>query len=304
MPLELQAKLLRVLQSGEVTPVGGKRAEQVDVRIVAATHRDLDAARARRPLPRGPLYRLNVVPIAAAAAARAARGHPAARRALPRALRARSSARGPRWLAEAALEQLCALRLAGQRARAGERDRARAGARDRRRAHARRLRVPRGARAARRRRRGGCARGAGAQRGRVAAARRRSRATSTARIVERVERPLLEVVLEHTGGNQLRAAAILGINRNTLRKKITELGIDAAGAALTARVAERAARPLRARRRRPALAARSRRAGARGARRRRRRRAAARQARDRRAGARAGRAAIRALARAPARSSS
>jgi len=33
-------------------------------------------------------------------------------------------------------------------------------------------------------------------------------------------------VLAHTGGNQLRAAALLGINRNTLRKKLTELGID------------------------------------------------------------------------------
>jgi two-component system, NtrC family, nitrogen regulation response regulator GlnG len=32
-------------------------------------------------------------------------------------------------------------------------------------------------------------------------------------------------VLAHTGGNQLRAAAVLGINRNTLRKKISELGI-------------------------------------------------------------------------------
>jgi two-component system nitrogen regulation response regulator GlnG len=46
------------------------------------------------------------------------------------------------------------------------------------------------------------------------------------RILERTERPLLEAVLAHTGGNQLRAAALLGINRNTLRKKLTELGID------------------------------------------------------------------------------
>ena len=46
------------------------------------------------------------------------------------------------------------------------------------------------------------------------------------RILERTERPLLEAVLAHTGGNQLRAAALLGINRNTLRKKITELGIE------------------------------------------------------------------------------
>jgi two-component system nitrogen regulation response regulator GlnG len=42
----------------------------------------------------------------------------------------------------------------------------------------------------------------------------------------RVERPLLETVLARTGGNQLRAAALLGINRNTLRKKLTELGIE------------------------------------------------------------------------------
>jgi len=40
-----------------------------------------------------------------------------------------------------------------------------------------------------------------------------------------VERPLLEFILERTAGNQLRAAQILGINRNTLRKKITSLGI-------------------------------------------------------------------------------
>jgi len=40
-----------------------------------------------------------------------------------------------------------------------------------------------------------------------------------------VERPLLEFILERTAGNQLRAAQILGINRNTLRKKITALGI-------------------------------------------------------------------------------
>jgi len=44
-------------------------------------------------------------------------------------------------------------------------------------------------------------------------------------IVERVERPLIELTLERTKGNQLQAAAILGINRNTLRKKLTELKI-------------------------------------------------------------------------------
>ena len=40
-----------------------------------------------------------------------------------------------------------------------------------------------------------------------------------------IEEPLLDTVLEYTSGNQLRAAKILGINRNTLRKKLTALGI-------------------------------------------------------------------------------
>ncbi len=40
-----------------------------------------------------------------------------------------------------------------------------------------------------------------------------------------VEKPLLEVVLNHTRGNQTRAAELLGLNRNTLRKKMKEHGI-------------------------------------------------------------------------------
>ncbi len=41
-----------------------------------------------------------------------------------------------------------------------------------------------------------------------------------------VEKPLLEMVLEHAGGNQTHAAEMLGINRNTLRKKMQQHGID------------------------------------------------------------------------------
>jgi two-component system nitrogen regulation response regulator GlnG len=44
--------------------------------------------------------------------------------------------------------------------------------------------------------------------------------------VRQVERPLVKIVLEATGGNQIRAAAILGIHRNTLRKKVAELGLS------------------------------------------------------------------------------
>jgi two-component system nitrogen regulation response regulator GlnG len=45
-------------------------------------------------------------------------------------------------------------------------------------------------------------------------------------VIERVERPLIELTLKKTHGNQIRAAQILGINRNTLRKKITDLRIE------------------------------------------------------------------------------
>jgi len=41
-----------------------------------------------------------------------------------------------------------------------------------------------------------------------------------------VEKPLLEYVLEHTGGNQSKAAEILGLNRNTLRKKLKQHNIQ------------------------------------------------------------------------------
>jgi two-component system nitrogen regulation response regulator GlnG len=46
-----------------------------------------------------------------------------------------------------------------------------------------------------------------------------------ARLLPMIEKPLIEVTLEAVGGNQLRAAEVLGINRNTLRKKIAGLGI-------------------------------------------------------------------------------
>ena len=66
MAVDLQAKLLRVLQSGEVTAVGGRAGELVDVRIIAATHRDLDAGVRDGTFREDLLYRLRVVPMSLA----------------------------------------------------------------------------------------------------------------------------------------------------------------------------------------------------------------------------------------------
>lgn len=45
-------------------------------------------------------------------------------------------------------------------------------------------------------------------------------------VLEQVEKPLFEHVLNYSGGNQSRAAEVLGINRGTLRKKIKQYGLD------------------------------------------------------------------------------
>ncbi len=233
MPLEAQTRLLRVLQQGEYVPVGGSRPLRTDARIVAASHRDLRTLVGQGLFRADLFYRLNVVPIRIPPLRERVEDIPALVQHF--FLRGLSEGLPLRTLTPAAMARLKAYPWPGN-VRELENlvrrlavlcdeeviDEARIEA-ELRRSGTFETRSP-----------------AGGDNGTLeeAVARHVDRYFRAFggelpppgvyyRLLPEMERPLVERALRATRGNQLRAAELLGLNRNTLRKKIRELGIAA-----------------------------------------------------------------------------
>lgn len=231
MPLEAQTRLLRVLQQGEYTTVGGRSAIKTNVRIVAATHRDLTQL-IRQGLFREDLYyRLNVVPIRLPPLRERSEDIPelirhflskVAEEGLP--LKAMDSAamerlKRHRWPGNVRELENLVRRLAALHAEevipieAVEMELVN-------------LEGP------------PTQQGDTSNEGLAEAIERHLRTYFDAhpgslppsglydRVLRELERPLITLTLEATRGNQIRAAQVLGLNRNTLRKKIKDLEIS------------------------------------------------------------------------------
>jgi two-component system nitrogen regulation response regulator GlnG len=219
---ELQPKLLRVLQEREVERIGGGEPVRVDVRVVAATNRDLEALIREGRFREDLYYRLNVVPVTLPALRERGEDVPFL---VDHFLTKYAGELGERALSAEALDRLSGYGWPG---------------------NVRELEnviqhamvmatggvilpehLPIAAGAGAPVVRAGtleqliqekleeCVRGLGT----------RPSANLYELLLSLVERPLFRAVLQETGGNQLRAAALLGINRNTLRKKLRALGL-------------------------------------------------------------------------------
>ena len=226
MPLDAQTRLLRALQSGKVRRVGGREEIAVDVRIIAATNRDLEPMIAAGTFREDLFYRLNVVPITLPPLRERSDDIPALARhflqlaageGLPRhslsdqaeALLSRQPWRGnvrelrnfiyrlALLVREDRIEAEAVAPLLLQTARAESND-------------------------------GPVKLDAAVEQ--WLHDQRPAPGTVYDLALAAFERPLFLAALRETQGNQLRAASLLGINRNTLRKRLTELEIDPAEA--------------------------------------------------------------------------
>jgi len=224
MPPELQTKLLRALQERTIERVGGQESLRIDVRVLAATNRDLETMMREGRFREDLFYRLNVVTVTLPPLRERRRDIPL----LVEHLLAKYAAElGERGVAPEALDRLVGHDWPGNvRELENVVQRAMVMATT------------------------GVILPEHLPIGPVSAAASVAIDATLEEIIERkliecvrglrehasanlydlmiglIEKPLLRAVLRETGGNQVRAAQILGINRNTLRKKLTEHGID------------------------------------------------------------------------------
>jgi DNA-binding NtrC family response regulator len=208
LPPDLQPALLRVLETGRVTPVGGDREVEVDYRLVAATNRDLDAAVADGSFRSDLFYRLNVIALELPPL----RERPEDILPLARDLLERSG-RGGHRLSAAAARQLEAHGWPGNvRELANAMERAALLSRTD-------LILPEHLPPA--------VRAASADRPIRAASKAGAHAPATDHVPTLREREIAHIrkVLSQTGGNRTRAAELLGITRRGLINKIKRYGL-------------------------------------------------------------------------------
>jgi two-component system, NtrC family, nitrogen regulation response regulator GlnG len=226
MDLNLQAKLLRVLQEREFYRVGGRDSIRVDLRIIAATHQNLQVAVTHRRFREDLYYRLNVVPIYLPPLRDRRDDIPLLIEYFLQRFEADLGTER-RFLSHEAREMLLTYHWGGNiRELENVIKRAmvlttssvilpqhlpealRGGAEEQADSDILRLLVERKARAL------------------LMNAQSAGSGEIYHIVLGEIERLLLQVVLDETDGNQLRTADLLGINRNTLRKKIRTLGVE------------------------------------------------------------------------------
>jgi two-component system nitrogen regulation response regulator GlnG len=231
MPHEAQTRLLRVLQEGEFTTVGGRQPIKANVRIVAATHRDLRQAISAGQFREDLFYRLNVVPIRLPPLRERTEDIPLlARHFLDKA---REMGLPAKSLDNEAVERLKQYRWPGNVRELENLMRRLAALYSQEVIGADAIDAELFATAGNE----VIIPAAAGSEPLAAAVERHIRRFLAAggeatqmrdiydKVIAEVERPLIQMTLSATRGNQIKAAAMLGLNRNTLRKKIRDLDI-------------------------------------------------------------------------------